>query len=140
MARRHYRRFQPPQRQWSPSLLAGASIGQRPEVPLPAEGFEGVPEDVREMAGRVLAAIVTSMRGPGAAWYIGDLAARLDIRPRTAERDDLGAALWALHAVGLARYEGQARQGAFDWHLTERGVEVARGLDIGVSGATRHRP
>lgn len=100
-----------------------------------------VPPHLREVAGRVLAVIVTSMRGADAYWTTADLAARLEIRPRTAARDELNSALTALQRTRrprLMHYE-HAPGGALEWQLTEAGVEAARALPTGVSGAERSR-
>lgn len=100
-----------------------------------------VPEHLRALAGRVVAAMVTSMRGEDAYWTTGDLAARLGINPRTADRDALNSALSALQrtrAPRLMHYEHEPR-GELEWQLTEEGVAVGRDLSTGVSGAQRRR-
>jgi len=98
-----------------------------------------VPHHLRETAGRVLAAMVTSMRGADAYWTTGDLAARLGVRARTPERDSLNSALSCLQRTRrprLLRYEVGAT-GLLEWQLTDAGAEVARSLPVGVSGAPR---
>lgn len=120
-----------------------ASIGNlRPaaEDTLTDAALDWLPPHAREIAGRVMVAIVTSMRGADAYWSTGDLAARLGIRPRTAERDALNSALTYLQRTRLPRlmhYEHGGPGAAVEWQLTPEGVEVARRLSTGISGATR---
>lgn len=97
-----------------------------------------LPEHLREVAGRVLVARVTSMRGEVAAWSTGDLAARLATRAETSERADLNDALAILHSRPdrLLRYDRE-QNGGLIWFLARRGVDVARALPTGVSGAPR---
>lgn len=98
-----------------------------------------VPRHLRELAGRVLAAMVTSMRGADAYWTTGDLAARFGVRARTPERDALNSALSCLQRTRrprLLRYEVVA-SGLLEWQLTEAGAEIARALPVGVSGSPR---
>lgn len=103
--------------------------------------LEEVPDHLRETAGRVMAAMVTSMRGEDAYWTAGDLAARLGIRARTRERDELNSALHALSRTRrprLMHYEHDPGE-PFDWQLTAAGIEAARALPTGISGAERFR-
>jgi hypothetical protein len=106
-----------------------ASIGR----PQPTESASS-----SEVGDRVLAAIVTSMRGPEAGWTSDDLAARLELRPLSHERRALEDALRSMKVRGLMRYEFLGRGISMPWYLTERGIEAARALETGVSGAPRH--
>lgn len=82
--------------------------------------------------------MVTSARGVAAAWTTGDLAARLGIKARTPERDALNSALTDLRRAGLLHFEFDSYSSRqLEWTMTPRGIEVARGLPIGVSGAPR---
>lgn len=102
--------------------------------------LEAVPQHLRDTVGRVLVAIVTSMRGSDAYWTTADLAARLGIRPRTSQRDELNAALEVLQRTRrprLMHYEHDYGW-PLEWQLTAEGIEVARELSTGVSGAPRY--
>lgn len=103
------------------------------------DALDAIPPHLRELAGRIMAAMVTSMRGGDAYWTTADLAARVGIKPRTAERDELNSALSALQRTRgprLMHYE-HSYGGPLEWQLTGEGIEVARSLSTGVSGAQR---
>lgn len=87
-----------------------------------------LPEQFREVAGHVLIVLAGSMRGPDAGWTNADIAARLGIRPLSHERRELDDTLREMKRRGLMRYDFQARGIPMEWMLTEKGIEIGRGL------------
>jgi len=91
------------------------ALVQTPAVQDPA--LAGLPVHLRETAGRILAVIVTSHRGLDEGWTAGDLAARLGIRPRSAERDEMQS---ALRMMGKVR----PKLVVYDWYGDGRRQDV----------------
>lgn len=86
----------------------------------------GVPEDLQPSASRALAVMASVARDPRAGWPTGEIAARLDVAPWSAERDAIQSAIFAMKRAGLVAHFPFTPGEPIRWYLTARGEEAAR--------------
>ena len=88
---------------------------------------------------RILAALVTWTRRDGTTVEprTSDIAARLDIRPNSPERNQLNLTLTNLRKARKIAFEQDPRDGQNCWRLTETGRAAAEALTTGASGFAR---
>lgn len=94
--------------------------------------------DRANLSDRVLSCLATWVREDGTVVKptTGDVAARLDIAPRSYLRDELNHALAALRERRLVKYE-HPETGLIRWRLSRDGWELARRIPTGVTGLPR---
>jgi hypothetical protein len=115
-------------------------IGNKPvgmRLDAPAEVQSQVVERA-PLGDRVLAALATWVRDDGTVVEptTSSIAARLDIAPRSYERDELETVLRRLRERRLVKYELD-HVGDICWRLSHEGWSLARRLKTGVTGMPR---